>query len=289
MNQITIKKQRLARALSAVLVAASDDLSRPHLAQVQVWSEDDRLNLATTNGHWACLWTDVLGDSFGSVKIGISRRDAEFLAAVLRLDRPDDAEEAEGEEIELCLGTGIEIECDRWTVRLSDTHLQDSAPDLDRLIKGTRRGSVPCIELSSTIVADVRKAFKVCGNLAKDAEHMEFGFGPSILDPVLVTSSSVPELAAIVMPRTPVDVEVTEVDGERRYARKDTGEVIHSEQVSKQTCIAGTEPDPVKQSINALQDLADKDGVTMTISSGDKSVEIKPRKRAKKQAAEVTP
>jgi len=279
--QVTIRKQRFARALAAVLVACSDDETRTSITQVQCWQAGDKLHLASTDGHWMASWCDVVGDEQSTPRIGISRRGAKFLAGAIALDKCDDADAAEAEEMELTLAGGIEIECETWTVKLPDTGIE--GPDLDALVKGTQRGEVSTIALSPAIMADVRKAFKVCGNLSRDAEQMEYGFGPSEVSPVLITSSAVPELACVVMPRVPVDVDMSEVDGERRYVRRDTGEVIHSEAIDRQSCIPGTEPDPVAASVDALQALADKSDTTLDISvNGGKAARIEPRKRGKK-------
>ena len=285
---ITIKKQRFARALSAILVATSDDLDRPHLSQVQVWRHRDRLCMSGTDGHWCAIYEDVVEDEAETHRIGISLLDAKFLAGVIALDKPSDTEAAEAEEIEIQIGPGIAIECDKWTVRLQDTNLESQAPDIDSIIKGTVRGSLPCITISPSILADVRKAFKVCGALAKETESLEFSFGPTMLDPVLVTSSAVQDLACVVMPRRPEDVDVQETDGEIRYVRRSTGEVLATKPQDKQTCIAGTEPDPVKAGGEALQAAVDALGSDVKISvNGEQIAEIKPRKRAKKAAAEV--
>ena len=282
MPTITIKKQRFARALAAILIAAGDDYTRPHIAQVQCWQAGDQFKLAGTDGHWAAVWTEIVGCDADTTRIGIARSDAEFLAGVLALDKPDDAEQADGEEIELQLGPGIAIECDRWTVRLPDTYLQDSAPDIDRIVSGTKRGEIPCISLSPVIVADVRKAFKVCGSLKAEAEKIEWGFGPTEVSPVLVTSSAVIELACVVMPLCPADVDVQEVGGVVRYTRRDTGEVLHSEPISQQQYIVGTEPDPVKVSGERLQAAVDAADVPINVHlDGAKIAELKPRKRGK--------
>lgn len=175
------------------------------------------------------------------------------------------------------------IEYARWSANLPAVALD--LPDIEVLVKGTERGQLPCITLDPRILADVRKAFKVCGGIGSGDEALEFGFGPSLLHPVLITSEKVPALACIVMPRKPGDVDLKE-DGETRsYVRRDTGEVVHSEPVSKQTCIAGTESDPVKESLDALQAAADATGEELAVHTGGGVAVVKPRKRGKKAEA----
>lgn len=269
-------KERLQRVLSAMLQAASADDSRITLYMVQWWQQGDKLCASASDGHWAAVWTEVVDVKDTVERFGITRSDAEFLAGVLDLDKTT-------ETLEVQLYPSFEVSCARWSIRIARML---GGPDIEPLVRSTERGAIPFIGINPEILADVRKAFRLGGRLERGAEGLEFGFGPTPLSPILVTCPRVSELACIVMPMRVLDVEAR-VDGEiRRYINKDTGEVVYSEQVSKQRTVPGCEVSPVEESREALQSLVDKMGESVSITvegSNAPPVKLEPRKRGKKK------
>jgi hypothetical protein len=266
---VKIASTTLAQALKAAMVAASDDPESTSINLVQLYQDGDKFSVTATDGKWCVWWQDVM-DSVGSGRLNMPMRKAKFVLSVLSLGGECD--------VEIDWATSS-IEADEYTLRkLHDEAV--TAPEIERLFRERKNGAIDCVGFNSDLVSDASKAFKAAAGLRDDAVVM-MTFGPSFLDPILLTCERSPQLSAIVMPCKVVECEdvIDHESGERRVVRKDTGEVIQTLPIERQTYIPGTEPDPAATVAESMRDFANRTGTTITIESGGSSATIEPEKK----------
>lgn len=282
-----IQADVLAKALKAVLFAASKDLERLPLCAVQIWTEGDRLNLGATDGHWALWWQDVLDQSLPTERIGIPRGDAELLLHALNSLAPDDPE-CEWPTVTMHLDPA-EVIADKFTIRMD---LVDLTPQLTEIWRMRTSGQLPWVGVTARFVTSAAKAFCAAAGL-KDNVRVSLSFGATELDPILVTCEACEQLTAIIMPAKETPTELRqEVRGEDvLWIRKDTGEVVKVVPRERQVDVPGTE-DPVGKAASALGDVAASMGGTVSVEiNGEKVVLTAPEKKerkARKKAEEVS-
>lgn len=280
-----IRSDVLYRALKAVLYAASKDTERPQLCAVQIWTEHDRVSLGATDGHWALWWQDVLDADLPTERVGIPRVDAELLLHALHALAPADTE-SDWPNVTFTLDPP-QVECDKFTIRLDAVGL---TPQLTEIWRLRESGNIPWVGVTAAFITAASNAFRAAAGLRANM-RVSLSFGPTELDPILVSCEACEQLTAIIMPakETPTEVREEVHGDERRWIRKDTGEVVRTAPVPKQTPIPGT-ADPLGEAMADMQAVADSIGGAISVEFAGQKITLasarKPKRAPKTTAVE---
>lgn len=248
---VSIQLSELRRGLSSVLRAASDSDDHPTLKQVQFWHRGDKLYLAAVNQFWLAIWTTVSGGEEDIQRFAISVDDARFLCGIMALDGKTEHLEVDMSKPSLTVSRGDTSDPNAldWSAGACKLMGGQLGPDPEEILGKVGRGSIPYIGLNAKLLADVDKAFRAGGEL-KPGEKLEFTFGSTERDAVIITCPDVVELVVALAP-----------------------------------CAIGA-PCECELIMKTAQAIADKEGVTTSIQvpGQDGAVIAKPSKSSRKRA-----
>lgn len=186
------------RGIESVLMAASEDATRPHLAGLMVRWDGDRVNFTATNGHWAAAFCHQEPDAaWEPGEVHLSRDCASRLAKELKWMSRKWRMEVHGEKL------GIDLESHTYRLRIGTLDLElvdETQPSLTQILpeKLPEERALGIYCLQPLYLKKVSEAF------GKAAEEEAVGIrfesiGKSAYDPIIVTCSTVPELTVVLM------------------------------------------------------------------------------------------
>lgn len=193
--KITIAADKFRTALGAVMLAASKDWWRPHMASVLFEVIAGTLRLTATTGHWLarmsaeCDVTDTKGPSRMVVRTS-------DLALVLRAMKGGPT-------------ASISFRYNRITVGSCSVKCSQPAgvyPDVDAAIKSalSEPSKMLAVSIGPTLIADIAKSVAIAGG---KRANMIIRTNSDMLSGIFITSEMAPGYEALLMPMRPTKDE----------------------------------------------------------------------------------
>lgn len=197
-----IRQGLFYRALASVALAMYESDDRPHLGQVQFKPHGpDQVLLSASTGNWIAVYRLNIGEPLPAA-FGLAAPLVRILVAALRVDL-DKGEEHR--DLEVRMGSAkLDVCCPpRWSLSFVTHELQDNAPNLDKYVEDLRpRQAGPArAALNAKLLDPITRAYVIAsGNDSPYMRRLEFDFGPTDQDPVLIQSSMASDLTCVLAP-----------------------------------------------------------------------------------------